>query len=150
MSRRAYSRLFYHFAWATKNRREIIVPEFEDRLYAHFKRKCEEYGFVYIAGGGMPEHVHLLLRAEPESAPSAIAGKIKGASSHFVKHGLLQGDEFEWQRGYGVHSVGDDGIKRVIAYIRNQKQHHGAEDIVEDWEKTETFEESVDDIFASP
>ena len=32
--------------------------------------------------------------------------------------------EFSWQAGYGAFSIGESQADRVIAYIRNQAEHH--------------------------
>ena len=32
--------------------------------------------------------------------------------------------KFEWQEGYGAFSVSASQVKKTIAYINNQKQHH--------------------------
>ena len=32
--------------------------------------------------------------------------------------------KFEWQEGYGAFSVSHSQLKKTIAYINNQKEHH--------------------------
>ena len=32
--------------------------------------------------------------------------------------------QFAWQRGYGAFTVSPSNEKRVIQYIKNQKEHH--------------------------
>ncbi|MBB6049071.1 transposase [Armatimonas rosea] len=36
--------------------------------------------------------------------------------------------------GYGVFSVGQDGVGPVVSYITNQKQHHADNDVWDNWE----------------
>jgi len=49
---------------------------------------------------------------------------VKGASSRLVTTDFLGEGGFRWQGGYGAFSVSPHDKKRVIQYIRNQKQHH--------------------------
>ena len=51
-------------------------------------------------------------------------GKLKGASSHYVNHRLLNRKVIDWQAGYGVVSFGTKDLEWVTRYIRNQKEHH--------------------------
>ena len=141
MSKRAYSQLYYHFTWATKDRRELVSRDWEESLYGYIHRKCTEYGFHFLAVGGIEDHIHLLVSTGPELAPSDVASRIKGASSHYINHLLLKKSGFQWQNGYGVFSVGKREIDIVVRYIRNQRKHHQAGTTRDDWEKTEVEED---------
>ena len=48
---------------------------------------------------------------------------IKGGSSKWI-HEELRIRKFEWQAGYGAFSVSQSQVKKTIAYINNQKEHH--------------------------
>jgi hypothetical protein len=44
---------------------------------------------------------------------------------------------FEWQAGYGVFSVSEREVPRVIAYVEEQKSHHASRaGVVGAWEQT--------------
>ena len=43
---------------------------------------------------------------------------------------------FEWQEGYGVFSVSEQDVPRVIAYVERQKQHHAEGTLIDEWEQT--------------
>jgi REP element-mobilizing transposase RayT len=124
MSTRSHSELYYHFVWITMERRPLIRPQWEDRLYGYLISKCQARGYIPLAIGGIEDHLHLLLRAKPEMMPSDIAGKLKGSSSHFVNQECEMSSHFAWQEGYGVFSVCPSHVNRVIEYIRFQKRHH--------------------------
>ena len=36
----AFTKLFYHVIWSTKNREPIITPEIEDRLHSFIAKKA--------------------------------------------------------------------------------------------------------------
>ncbi len=50
---------------------------------------------------------------------------VKGSSAHFVNH--LPALEFKlyWQGGYGALTFSRRDLPRVVAYINDQKAHHG-------------------------
>jgi hypothetical protein len=57
----------------------------------------------------------------PKLAVSECLGQLKGASSHAVNRWAAP---FRWQEGYGALTLCDEILPTVIAYVRNQKQHH--------------------------
>jgi hypothetical protein len=36
----------------------------------------------------------------------------------------MDGPKFEWQEGFGAFRVSDSRLEDLIAYIRNQEEHH--------------------------
>ena len=46
MKRRyAFSKLFYHFVWATKNRLPLLTPIVEEPLFPYLGYKCKELDY---------------------------------------------------------------------------------------------------------
>jgi len=117
-----YWRLFYHLNWATKQREYLISPDIELRLYGFLRKEAEKMFAPLAYVNGMPDHIHMLVRVRPALAPADLVKQLKGSSSHFITHQLARG--FEWQQGYGVLSVSESDVPRIIEYIKNQKQHH--------------------------
>lgn len=76
-----------------------------------------------ILGGGVEDHVHLLVRLHQETSLSESVRTMKANSSKWLR------EEHEprwigWQDGYGAFSVSKSHLPEVEAYIRNQEQHH--------------------------
>lgn len=117
-----YWRLFYHFNWATKHREYLITPDVELRLYGFLRKEASNLFAPLVYINGMPDHVHVLVSVRPAISPADFAKQLKGSSSHFMTHQLERG--FEWQEDYGVVSVSEKDVPRVIEYVKNQKQHH--------------------------
>ena len=92
-----------------------------------------------LALNGMPEHVHLVARLTATVSIANVMKQVKGASSHFVNHELQAEPHFRWQDGYGAFTVCRNDLDAVIAYVKGQKQHHGAGSLWPAWEAT--FEE---------
>jgi hypothetical protein len=49
---------------------------------------------------------------------------VKTSSSKWIKTKGRGFSEFHWQSGYGAFSVSQSDADAVIAYIKNQQEHH--------------------------
>ena len=128
-----YWRLFYHFVWTTKNREPLLVSDVEPHVYRCLRADAKEMYAPLCVVGGIEDHVHVLAAFRPAMSPAGFVQQLKGSSSHLVTHVLKR--PFEWQEGYGVFSVSESNVERVIEYIRNQKQHHAKNTLIEEWEQ---------------
>jgi putative transposase len=135
--RAPYTQLYLHCAWATWDRLPLITPGIEARLYTCIASKCRELDCEMIAIGGDVDHVHLLVRLPTTLPVATLLKEVKGASSHLMTHEITPNDFFKWQGGYGAFTMSKDGVKAVTEYINNQKAHHAARSLVEDWERCE-------------
>ncbi len=120
----SFHKLYYHFVWGTKNRAPIILPEFEERLYAAMIAKIKELDGYVHALDGTTDHVHLAVSVKPKIAVARFIGEVKGNSSHFVNFIVKPGFDFYWQEEYGVLSFGEKDLPAIVKYIHNQKKHH--------------------------
>ena len=117
-----YWRLFYHFVWTTKHREPLLTPEVELRVHGFLRNEAEKMQAPLCFVNGMADHIHVLTSVRPAISPADFVKQLKGASSRWFS--LKFERLFEWQEGYGVLSVSEENVQRVIAYIKNQKQHH--------------------------
>jgi len=129
----AHWRLFYHFIWTTKNREPLLVPAIEPNVYRFLHAEAKKMYVPLFVVGGTVDHVHVLAAVRPAVSPAAFMKQLKGSSSRFVS--LEFGHSFGWQEGYGVLSVSEQDVPRVIAYVECQKQHHADGTFVEEWEQ---------------
>ena len=67
--RRPYTQLYCHLVWATWDRLPFITEEVEPRLFSAMRAKIVEMGCGAIAIGGIPDHVHCLVRFTPTFPP---------------------------------------------------------------------------------
>jgi len=129
-----YWRLFYHLIWATKGREPLITPAIEPALYRFLRARANKrFAVSLFVIGGMPDHVHILTSLSPNTALADFVQDLKGSSSYFVTEEL--GIPFQWQRGYGVFSISEQDVPRVVAYVRRQKTHHARGDWIPAWER---------------
>ena|ERR1035441_600142 len=122
-----YCSSIFHCVFSTKERRKLIVPEIQARLWAYMGGVAREHQMKALSVGGMEDHVHLLLSL-PSSMPIAAAMReIKSASSLWM-HQSCQIEGFEWQEGYGAFSIGWTQVNTTLEYIARQQEHHRKRD----------------------
>ena len=127
-----YSQILLHVVFSTKQRRTHITPEIRERLYDYVGGIIRaEKGTVY-AIGGMPDHLHILLRWRTDGAISDLMRALKARSSRWVHETFPNSGRFAWQEGYAVFSVSKSAEANVKAYIENQAEHHRKRDFAEE------------------
>ena len=112
---------FVHCIFSTKERRDLIPAELQERLYAYLSGIAQNLGFKIMAAGGTSNHVHLLIALPTSLTLAEAVQKLKANSSRWLGE---NGGQFEWQKGYGAFSVSPSLLTIVQAYIRNQEDHH--------------------------
>jgi putative transposase len=119
---KTYTRLLYHIVFSTKNRETWIDPVWRPELHAYMGGIIRNRKGELIAAGGIPDHIHLLVRLAADQAVSEVVRAIKAVSSSWLhERGVMP---FAWQTGYGAFTLSPSAIPSVAAYIDNQAQHH--------------------------
>lgn len=129
-----YWRLFYHLVWTTKRREPLLTPDIELRVHGFLRHEAEKLNAKLVFVNGMADHVHVLVSVGPVTSPASLVKQLKGSSSRFVTTALQS--SFQWQDGYGVLSVSDADVPRVIEYIKRQKEHHSNKTLRTEFEET--------------
>lgn len=120
----SYWRLFYHIVWTTRNREPLIQEAFALDIHRVIARKATQLRAMVHAVGGVENHVHMVVSVPPSLALSEFIGQVKGSSSHFANHKLALPTTSAWQAEYGVRSFDARQLPRIVAYVRDQRQHH--------------------------
>jgi REP element-mobilizing transposase RayT len=132
----SYTKIWIHTIFGTKNFDPMIHQQLESTLYHHIKEHLEkDFESTVCAINGMPDHLHILFRLNPNYSVKDILKNIKGESSHWVNQGNLTKMKFAWQTGYGAFSVSESIVQKVCRYIENQKEHHRAKTYLEEYEE---------------
>lgn len=118
-----YSRLFYHFVWATRERLPLITSDNREDIYRVVQAKAQEFRAIVHALNAMDDHIHLVATVPPSVALSAFIGQIKGSASHLASR-LRNAEPFAWQAEYGVLTISERHLPIVVGYVANQQQHH--------------------------
>ena len=117
------SAVYYHIVFSTKGRRALIHPGWQADLHAYISGIVRNKGCLPIAIGGMPDHIHLLIRAKTTTVVSDLVREIKKSSSRYIKEENSSEYLFQWQEGFSVFSVSSSVVPAVCRYIENQQKH---------------------------
>jgi REP element-mobilizing transposase RayT len=115
---------YIHIVFSTKNHIPLIVPPFEQELYAYMAGICKNMECQPIKIGGFTDHVHILCMLSKKIALVKLLEEIKSHSSKWMKTKDESLRNFYWQDGYGTFSVNPSETDIVIQYIENQHEHH--------------------------
>ncbi len=120
----SFTCLHYHLIFSTKNRLPFITSDLQSRLYEYIGGILRNNGSVLIAAGGMPDHIHLLVRLNKQLAVSDALRLIKTNSSKWVHDSFPEHQGFAWQEGFGAFTVSLSGLPDVKDYLAHQEEHH--------------------------
>ncbi|MCW3099345.1 MAG: transposase IS200-family protein [Chthonomonadaceae bacterium] len=130
------NRALLHFVWATYDRMPWVTADIAASVYRYITTVAIDDGCEVLAIGGMPDHVHLLVRMSTTVSIRELMMHVKGGSSRLIQRDFAPGSFFRWQGSYGVYSVSPSHRKRVVAYIQNQERHHREDSLWPDAEQT--------------
>ncbi|HEX3855674.1 MAG TPA: IS200/IS605 family transposase [Verrucomicrobiae bacterium] len=113
-----------HCVWNTKERRLLIAPALQQRLWPYLGGIARANKMSAIEIGGVEDHIHILLSLPSTISVSKAIQLLKGNSSKWIHETFPEHHAFEWQEGYGAFSIGVSGIETTVDYIRRQAEHH--------------------------
>lgn len=125
----------YHFVWVTKYRYKVLHGDVGQRVRELVRQTCEAFELRILKGVVSKDHVHILVSAPPELAPSEIMRRIKGRTSSklFEEFPALKkrywGQHF-WARGYFCATVGEVSEEMIKEYL----EHHFEPDPAKDFQ----------------
>ena len=120
----SYTNLLYHIVFSTKERRPLITPEYEVRLYDYIGGTLRRAGGISLELNGTADHIHLLTKLRPDRALSDVLRDLKANATGWMHDVFPRLKHFSWQRGYGAFTVSQSNVKDVRKYIARQKDHH--------------------------
>lgn len=122
-----YCCALFHCVFSTRQRRKVIAPEIQPRLWAYMGGLARKHGMKALGVGGMEDHVHLLLSLSSSTPVAKAMREIKSGSSYWMRANCGV-PAFAWQEGYGAFSVGWTQADATLAYIAHQEEHHRKRD----------------------
>ena len=115
-------KMLAHIVFSTKDRRALIDPDIETRLFGYISGIIKNNNGRLIIAGAAWDHIHILASIGRIDVGELI-GDIKRDSSKWMKQHVR---DFYWQKGYGAFSIGQSQVPAVTRYIRSQREHHEA------------------------
>ena len=101
-----------HCVFATKERRPLIKPALQERLWPYLGGIARENKMKALVVGGVEDHVHVLLSVPSTLSVAKSLQLLKGNSSRWIHDTFKEHWDFEWQEGYGAFSIGvHDGLQ---------------------------------------
>ena len=130
-----YTRILYHIVFATKDRQSVLADSRRDDLYRYMNGVIKNNRSWPVWTNGVKDHVHILLSVHPVVALAELLKDVKAASSIWIKEKKVFPNFVGWQEGYGAftHSLRDE--PELIAYLKQQEEHHRKVTFEEEYRK---------------
>src|SRR5262245_39048170 len=132
----SFVKVLVHFVFSTKQRVPMIAPDLTADLYPYMAGIVRQKRATLLALGGMPDHVHALIRLKADLSLSDTVRALKAGSSKWIHEKKNPIPDFAWQEGYAAFSVSPSREAAVKSYILNQEAHH----------RRASFEEEIVDL----
>ncbi len=129
----SYSQISIQFVFAVKYRNTVILENWETDLYKYITGIVQNKNHKMIAINGMPDHIHILVGFNTVQSMADLMRDVKANSSKWINENKITPEKFEWQTGYGAFSYSKSHVRRVVNYIKNQKQHHQKQTFLEEY-----------------
>ena len=101
----SYVSSYFHCVFSTKERRSIIPPPLQDRLWPYLGSIARQHDMKALEIGGMPGHVHLLLSLPSTLSIAQALQLIKGGSFKWVHSTFPEHRAFGWQVKVGRRNM---------------------------------------------
>ena len=118
------SRILIHLVFSTKKRERVLTPAIQTELHPYLAGTLANIECPSLQVGGVEDHVHLFFGLSRTRTIADVVETVKTSSSKWIKTQGAALAGFHWQSGYGAFSVSQSDADAVVAYIRNQSQHH--------------------------
>ena len=119
------ARILVHTVFSTKERRPFLRDlSLRQELHLYLGGILTHLDCQPIIAGGVEDHVHLLCALSRTCEAAAMVKEAKRGSSLWLKTKSPDLEDFAWQSGYGILSIGFSQIGTVREYIARQEEHH--------------------------
>lgn len=122
--------LQYHLILCIKYRNKVIDDEISERLKQIFEYIAPKYHILLEEWNHDIDHVHILLRGQPNTEMSKFINAYKSASSRLIKKEFPKirkslWKEMFWSQSYCLLSTGGATVDMIREYIRSQGVKNG-------------------------
>jgi putative transposase len=119
------AKILVHTVFSTKDRRPFLRDKsLRDELHRYIGGILANLDCQPIIIGGVEDHVHLLCALSRTCDAAEMVKEVKRGSSLWIKTKSPDLQDFAWQNGYGIFSIGFSQIDAVKEYIAGQEKHH--------------------------
>lgn len=114
--------VFIHAIRSVKNREPLLAKPVRERLYQYIHENASAKGIIALKG--IEDHFYSPFQMHPTQSISVIMQILKGGSAFWRNQQKALAKELKWQDGYAVYSLSPSMVKKVIAYVADQEEHH--------------------------
>jgi REP element-mobilizing transposase RayT len=119
------AKILVHTVFSTKDRRPFLRERaFRDELHHYLGGILNNLDCRPIIVGGVEDHVHMLSTLSRTCEAAEMVKDVKRGSSLWIKTKDPNLNQFAWQNGYGIFSIGFSQSTAVRDYIAGQEEHH--------------------------
>jgi REP element-mobilizing transposase RayT len=119
------AKILVHTVFSTKDRRPFLRDRaLRGELHRYLGGILTNHDCQPIIIGGVEDHVHILSTLSRTYEAAEMVKEIKRGSSLWLKTKSPGLNDFAWQNGYGIFSIGFSQVGMVRDYIAGQEKHH--------------------------
>ncbi len=119
------AKILVHTVFSTKERRPFLRDRLmREELHRYLGGILTNLECQPVIVGGVEDHVHLLSALSRTCDVATIVKEVKRGSSLWLKTKAPDLQDFAWQSGYGIFSIGFSQLESVRHYIASQPEHH--------------------------
>jgi putative transposase len=117
----------FHLVLVTKYRNKCITKPMAAYLQANYQRLLEQWDCQLLECNGEPDHMHLLISANPKIQPSKMVNSLKTATSRLVRKQFAEHlAKYYWKpyfysRSYCLVSCGGAPLSILKQYLEQQE-----------------------------
>lgn len=128
----SHVKIWVHLVFSTKKRDAFLETNLRKEVHNHIIANCKEKDIFLQAINGYSDHLHCLISLGKDQSIAQVAQLIKGESSFWINRNQLLPVKFAWQDDYFAVSIGESQVNAVVAYIKNQENHHAKKSYLEE------------------
>jgi REP element-mobilizing transposase RayT len=119
------AKILVHTVFSTKERRPFLRDKsLREKLHRYLGGILANLDCQPIIVGGVEDHIHILSALSRTREAVEMVKEVKRGSSLWIKTKGPDLQDFAWQNGYGIFSIGFSQIASVRDYIAQQEEHH--------------------------
>ena len=110
----SFTNLLYHLVFSTKERRPLIKPDHEIRLYDYIGGIIRVTGGTSLGIGGTADHIHVLAKLRPDQSLSDVLRDLKANATGWMHDVFPHLHHFSVaKRIWGVHGQSIGGHRNT-------------------------------------
>jgi putative transposase len=119
------AKILLHTVFSTKERRPVLRDKLlRAELHSYLGGILANHDCQPLIVGGVEDHVHILFTLSRTGSVAEIVKEVKRGSSLWLKARAPALQDFAWQHGYGIFSIGFSQVEALRQYIAQQEDHH--------------------------